>query len=288
MQPVKEGKSVDITLSHVEPLRKIMHIVMVDDDMIEPYATDIPASSRHVQFAPDAKDCPERAFSRSDPHNVKINLKRDWGNPKGNKKTKVTRNDQRSALQHIAKNTTQGMVDLEIMSEPLKTILGSCSSEIKYAFVVYKPKLERIPFSAEPKEWLRSIVTLTKDGEFHISPWANRPPSADRQIVTPTKLALFAYRDPACQAVPTQREEHVCQCCIDCDLEGVDISHNGENGDMDLEALYEEVDWTEPNVSQLPQETLISSAKIFNHFGKLVHSLSSLGFSVNRMQWNAA
>ena len=97
-------------------------------------------------------------------------------------------------------------------------------------------------------------MTLTKDGEFHISPWANRPPSADRQGVTPTNLALFAYRDPACQAVPTQREEHVCHCCIDCDLEGVDISHNGENGDMDLEALYEEVDWTEPNVSQLPQE----------------------------------
>ena len=98
---------------------------MVDDDMIEPNATDIPASSRHVQFAPDAKDCPERAVSRSEPHNVKINLKRDWGNPEGNKKTKVTRNDQRSALQHIAKNTTKGMVDLEIMSEPLKTIFGS-------------------------------------------------------------------------------------------------------------------------------------------------------------------
>ena len=45
---------------------------------------------------------------------------------KGRKyKTGITMNDKRSALQHVAKNTKQGMVDVAAMHEPLRTIFGT-------------------------------------------------------------------------------------------------------------------------------------------------------------------
>ena len=58
----------------------------------------------------------------------------------------ITMNDKRSALQHVAKNTKKGMVDIQEMKESLKTIFGgTTSAEITHAFIAYRPRLERIP-----------------------------------------------------------------------------------------------------------------------------------------------
>eukprot|EP00435_Cladocopium_sp_Y103_P055859 s19_g18.t1 len=217
------------------------------------------ATQRRVQFCPNAKDCSPDAGGKSDNEGnktpVKINLKGSWAKGRSNGSSTITRNDRRSALQHIAKHTKKGLVDLEAMTKPLKTLFGECSHEIKYAFIAYRPKLERMPYSAESEEWLRSIVTLSSDGDFHMSPWAIRTPDPVRGGVAPTNLALFAYRKPVCLTVQKPREEQPCLCCNDQDLEGVDISITGDNGGKDLEALYEEVDWVEPNLCQLSHQS---------------------------------
>ena len=250
-----EWKPEEIHLEEHDPVGS----ETAENEIYEPNDTETTATQRHVQFCPEAKDCNSDAVGKSsnEGNNTpeKINLKGSWAKGKRNEKGRITRNDQRSALQHIAKHTKKGLVDLEAMNIRLKTLFGTCSQEIKYAFIAYRPKLERMPYSAESEEWLRSIVTLSSDGEFNMSPWAIRSPDAVRGGVAPTNLALFAYRKPVCLTVQNPREEQQCWCCNDQDLEGVDISINGDNGGKDLEALYEEVDWLEPNLCQLSHKS---------------------------------
>ena len=163
------------------------------------------------------------------------------------KKSKVgiTMNDKRSALQHIAKNTKRGMVDVAAMHEPLRTIFGKVFDEITHAFIAYRPRLERMPYVASEKDMLCSMVTLSKEGIFQELPWYLRPKGADRRGVQQTNLALFAYREsPAERAVPNQTEDHQCMCCCEHDSM-LPCSHSHE-GSLGLEVMYEELDWIEP------------------------------------------
>ena len=61
---------------------------------------------------------------------------------------------------HVAKNTKRGMVDAAAMHEPLRTIFGKIVDEITYAFIAYRPRLERMPHAASEKDMLCSMVTL--------------------------------------------------------------------------------------------------------------------------------
>ena len=196
-----------------------------ENEIHEPKDIETTATQRHVQFCPNAKDCHSddvgKSSNEGEENPEKINLKGSWAKGKQWERKKITRNDQRSALQHIAKQTKKGLVDLEAMTKPLKTLFGECSHEIKYAFIAYRPKLERMPYSAESEEWLRSIVTLSSDGDFHMSPWAIRSPNASRGGVAPTNLALFAYRKPVCLTVQKPREEQPCLCCNDVSIIGI-------------------------------------------------------------------
>jgi len=113
--------------------------------------------------------------------------------------------------------------------------------------------LERIPYSAATETWVRAIVTLSNDGQFHQSPWALRESGPERKGVTPTNLALFAYRNPTADHVPKTTEEHLCWCCNDCDLEGGDNPNKSDG--ISIEALYEEVDWVEPDTNKINPES---------------------------------
>ena len=113
--------------------------------------------------------------------------------------------------------------------------------------------MERIPYSAATETWLRAIVTLSNDGQFHQSPWALRESGPERKGVTPTNLALFAYRNPTADHVPKTTEEHLCWCCNDCDLEGGDNPNKSDG--ISIEALYEEVDWVEPDTNKINPES---------------------------------
>ena len=215
----------------------------------EPNVDDATAKPRNEQRHCDVKDCAATKRVDHPQSGAGISPK----NKRGNGDKRPTRNDKRSALQHIAKNTKKGMVDLIGMKDSLKIIFGEDSHEIKHAYVAYRPRLERIPYSAATETWVRAIVTLSNDGQFHQSPWALRESGPERKGVTPTNLALFAYRNPTADHVPKTTEEHLCWCCNDCDLEGGDNPNKSDG--ISIEALYEEVDWVEPDTNKINPES---------------------------------
>ena len=215
----------------------------------EPNVDDATAKPRNEQRHCDVKDCAATKRVDHPQSGAGISPK----NKRGDGDKRPTRNDKRSALQHIAKNTKKGMVDLIGMKDSLKIIFGEDSHEIKHAYVAYRPRLERIPYSAATETWVRAIVTLSNDGQFHQSPWALRESGPERKGVTPTNLALFAYRNPTADHVPKTTEEHLCWCCNDCDLEGGDNPNKSDG--ISIEALYEEVDWVEPDTNKINPES---------------------------------
>ena len=228
-----------------KPLEVNFEEVAADDDESpvathEPNDDEPPAIPSPASSPSSSQDCAE-----TKPGEVRTKRKVMF---KTDEKQGVTQNDQRSALQHIAKNTKKGQVDVKAMKDSLQRIFGDCVDEIAHAYVAYRPRLERIPYSAASESWSSSIVTLSEKGEFHVSPWAIREPCAERRGVHQTNLALFAYRKSVTDHVPDP-EEHLCWCCNCCDSEGVE--NNPQSHDVDIEVLYEDVDWLEPDASKL-------------------------------------
>ena len=100
-----------------------------ENEIYEPNDKETTATQRHVQFCPNAKACHSddvgKSSNEGDKNPEKINLKGSWAKGKQWERKRVTQNDQRSALQHIAKQTKKGLVDLEAMTKPLKTLFGN-------------------------------------------------------------------------------------------------------------------------------------------------------------------
>ena len=189
--------------------------------------------------------------------------------PMGNKgrsprNGKITTGDRRRAFQHIAKNTKNGVVDVQRFQEELKTIYGISGSEVSHAMIAYKPKLERIPNIAADVEIQQSVLTLTPEGEFSVSPWSVRPAGSTRSCVPHVSIAMFTYRPVT--AKPSEKPdspqsfdqmprsldhpaEPNCYCCSE-----LEVGHEGHDGDScgdDIEVLYEEMDWLDINTKQL-------------------------------------
>ena len=196
--------------------------------------------------SPKAKNTP----GKNSPVKEGDKNKNKWGKrDKG-----ITMNDKRSALQHVAKNTKKGMVDIQEMKESLKTIFGgTTSAEITHAFIAYRPRLERIPIKAGEVDMLCSMVTLSKEGEYAEMPWFVRPKGAIRRGVQQVNLALFAYRESQPDsAVPKTTEEHPCICC--CEHDAIQSSESHDCHVPGLEVLYEELDWSQPQNGKIPPE----------------------------------
>ena len=167
-------------------------------------------------------------------------------------KTNTTPIDVRRAFQHIAKNTTTGIVDLRSFKDDLDLIFEGVSPKrpITHAFVAYRPRLERIPEEAGTHSLECSIASLSKDGKFDRSEWQVRPPNCVRSQVKPMHVAIFAYRIPTSDANQEEDVSEVNQLQEECspiDFERfeeveVPLKENCDHGHS-LEALYEDADW---------------------------------------------
>ena len=238
-----------------------VHLEEVESDVCQPnHEPNQPPTATAARIEPavidDEDSCSDQNPSNSEPVGKTSNSQGPIGYGDKTKRDKcksgITMNDKRSALQHIAKNTKRGMVDVTAMHDPLRKIFGNVFSEISHAFIAYRPRLERMPHAASDKDMLCSMVTLSKEGIYQELPWYIRPKGADRRGVQQTNLALFAYREsPAETAVPIPNEDHPCMCC--CEHDSMLPSNHSHEGSLGLEVMYEELDWTEPQ-KKLPSE----------------------------------
>ena len=148
---------------------------------------------------------------------------------------------RKQLLQHIAKNTRQGIVNVERFREQLIGIVGARAAECTHAFIAYRPRLERVPPGASTQSYLSCRVTLSTEGDFQVQPWVTRPPGNERSRVAQTNIALFVHipieRPPV--PVPAETASH-CQCCC----EQVDPSMEIQPPPCPpIESLYDDVDW---------------------------------------------
>ena len=116
---------------------------------------------------------------------------------------RVTDVDRKRAMQHMAKNTTDGIIDLQGHQQSLQVLFGTKGSDIVHGFVAYRPRKERIPDMAIQSHLWQSSCSLSKQGEFRVLPWRVRPPGP-RTACEPENLVLFAYR-----TVPPEPEDGV-------------------------------------------------------------------------------
>ena len=179
-------------------------------------------------------------------------------NPTKNRRQNIRTRMQ--LLQHIAKNTRQGIVNLDRFRQDMIGLIGSRAAECTHAFIAYRPRLERIPIDAHEKPYLSCQVTLSSDGDFEVKPWSARPPGADRNRVPQTNLAMFAYI-PLSEPAPHRETVPDCHCL--CCSEVVDSCMEVPKPPMpELEQMYEETDWAslQPNELQPEQRQLLSDA----------------------------
>lgn len=161
------------------------------------------------------------------------------------KPTKQTKT-RKQLLQHIVKNTRKGVVNLERFRNDLIGLFGSRAAECVHALVAYKPRLERIPPDADRNPYLRSVATLTTEGELIVTPWSIRPPGSDKARVIQTNIALYAYIPsvdvPVSQAEsPSPEADCHCLCCSEFVEPSMQVA--APNQDPGLEVMHEEVDW---------------------------------------------
>ena len=184
--------------------------------------------------------------------------------PKIGSRTPST-SDRRKAFQHIAKNTKNGVVDVVQHAADLKVLFGSESHRIEHAHVAYKPRLERVPKEAASQDLHQSVVSLSREGYLEVTPWSIRPAGAFRSRVNQMSIAMFAHM-PVVPAVESEQgppknvvamcspAQPTCYCC------SVDIPEDSNEPDVhgDIEALYEETDWTNVDTQSLEDDTRIS------------------------------
>ena len=135
-----------------------------------------------------------------------------------------------------------------------------------HAYVAYKPRLERIPAEAERTSLDMNVVSMDKDGNMLMSGWIVRPAGRVRRPVNPMQVAIFAFRSEQAPSEPesagseSDRVEpaeptpsaHQCDCCCNDDIEG-DWEYTMQSNT--LETLYEEVDWVDLDLQDVPKET---------------------------------
>jgi hypothetical protein len=167
---------------------------------------------------------------------------------------RISNGDRRRAFQHVAKNTKNGHVDVAQFSQELAVIFGKDAKDITEVQIAYKPRLERIPKTAETEDMFQSVVTLNPEGEFYVTPWSIRPAGAFRCRVNQVSIAMFAHRPVPISAIAQESDHKTEPCCFCCNQE---IPHDPRTTEFphdDLEVLYEEVDWTEISTETVPEE----------------------------------
>ena len=198
------------------------------------------------------------------------------------KEKKNSLSDVRRAFQHIVKNTKNGKVDLDKYSESLETIFGSNSSGLTSVLTAYKPRLERIPQEAATSSLYVSVVSLGVDGKLESAPWRLRPSGASRKPVHAMSVALFAFRsgepvpspaisadenssrqspttsviaNPSMSVAPAVNNQ--CYCCSSNDsIEFSDEETNGYDENIDIDVLYEDMDWTDIERKEINPESI--------------------------------
>eukprot|EP00438_Fugacium_kawagutii_P028282 Skav227626 [mRNA] locus=C9358797:125:8101:- [translate_table: standard] len=225
--PLRQASNGHLLLPLVPPAADVFKEFMPRDDvaMTEP-AADVPQSFDSV---PEDHRPSQQPRSRT---------------------SQLSTSDRRKALQHIVKNTRNGVVDIEEYRKELSSIFGSSSSQIVHAFVAYRPRLERIPDDAGTQPYHQAIASLTHDGVFTVHPWSARNAGAERRAVERVNVSLFAFTRPDTsseEAMPADASHcsHSCYCCRECDSEGEEIMLVPESDvSCSTEALYgDESNW---------------------------------------------
>ena len=96
--------------------------------------------------------------------------------------------NRKQLLQHIAKNTRQGIVNVERFRQQLIGLVGARAAERTHAFIAYS-----IPPDASTQSYLSCRVTLSTEGDFQVQPWVTRPPGDERSRVAQTNIAFRAH-----------------------------------------------------------------------------------------------
>ena len=178
---------------------------------------------------------------------------------------RVSTTDRRRAMQHIVKNTRKGIVDVDRFRDELQKIFGYRGSLIDHAFVAYQPRLERIPQDAGVSTYHKSVAML-HEGNFWVEPWTTRYPSAERKPVQHLNSALFVYCGTESQELEhspgaTDKCQHLCYCCRDCDSEGGEVTSETEELSIDnsitTEVLFsDDTDWIDVETQDLKEDNL--------------------------------
>ena len=135
------------------------------------------------------------------------------------------RRTRKQVLQHVVKNTRKGVVNVDRFRNELVQLFGSRASECTHAYVAYRPRLERIPEDADKQPYLRSIATLTSEGEMSIQPWNTRAAGSEKARVVQTNIALYVYIPvQGVQLPPKPESEKHSGCHCLCCSEDVDPS----------------------------------------------------------------
>ena len=174
----------------------------------------------------------------------------------GHTHSRNTVSDKQRSLQHIARNTKNGQVDVDTMRDELCCIFGSVGLEISHAFIAYRPKKERVPETATSSPFHQAFCSLTKGGDLTVGRWSRRTPGP-RAEWTPENLVLFAYRpDGHLQDAEHSEGAEMCWCCAS-DSESHAVLGRSHAAVSSLETLYEETDWTDIATTHLPDETMV-------------------------------
>ena len=165
--------------------------------------------------------------------------------------------DFRRAFQTVCKHTKGGNVDCTLFHAELSQLFLCDEKQVVHAFVAYKPRLERIPTI--------NVISMDKSGNMTTSGWAVRAAGKARRPVNPMQVAIFAFRSIRANSDPESSQsesEHVellepaastrqCDSCCSDDIDG-DWKYP-EQSDT-LETLYEEVDWVDLELQDVPKE----------------------------------
>ena len=266
--PLKQASNGHLLLS-ICPERPDLELNVIEPNTQESDVDDQPDEDR------DAEAIDEPPRPETDNGGLDKGLKKD------NKTNRTTQSDIRRAFQHIVKNTKNGRVDIEKFLDPLKTIFGENSPNLSTVLVAYKPKLERIPEIASRESIYVSVISLATDGRLEKSPWKLRPSGASRKPVHAMSVALFAFLNgepapspahsadesssepspstsvmvqPSTSVAPAARE--TCYCCSPKNQDEPAIDEDGNHNDVDLDVLYEDIDWTDLETKELSKESI--------------------------------
>ncbi len=107
---------------------------------------------------------------------------------------------------------------------------------------------------------------MLHEGNFWVEPWTTRYPSAERKPVQHLNSALFVYCGTESQELEhspgaTDKCQHLCYCCRDCDSEGGEVTSETEELSIDnsitTEVLFsDDTDWIDVETQDLKEDNL--------------------------------